>query len=185
MDAIPLPDPPLTDGGLLLRYRSKADLDALVAALQDPEIPRWTNVPSPYTLDTAREFLALSEEQRLAGAHLNLLVSDAATGTLLGAVGLMREETAPDVGEIGYWTAREARGRGVCPRAVVLIRDWGVRALGLRRVEILVDAENVPSQRVAEKAGFTDTGEVRVAPRVEGATGLTHRAYAWEPTSAA
>jgi len=35
------------------------------------------------------------------------------------------------------------------------------------------------------KAGFTDTSEVRVTPRVEGATDLTHRVYAWEPTSAA
>lgn len=185
MDAIPIPDPPLTDGDLLLRYRRESDVHALVAALQDPEISRWTRVPFPYTEADAREFLTASEEQRLAGLHLNLLVTDTSSAALLGAVGLMRAEGAPDVGEMGYWTARAARGRNVCPRAVVLLRDWGTRALGLRRVEALIDTANAPSQRVAEKAGFADTGELRPCPRIEGATGLTHRVYAWEPTSAA
>jgi RimJ/RimL family protein N-acetyltransferase len=184
MEAIPLPDPPLTDGVITLRAKREEDLDAITAALQDPEIPRWTRVPSPYTLEIAQEWFVQSEALRLAGEHLNLLTVDAETGALLGSVGLMRDAALPGVGELGYWTAKEARGRGLCVRAVVLLRDWGVATLGLRRVEILVDAENAPSRRVAEKAGFTDTGELRVAPRVEGATEPSHKAYAWDPISA-
>ena len=41
------------------------------------------------------------------------------------------------------------------------MRDWSARALGLRELEILAHPDNVPSQRVAARAGFTDTGELR------------------------
>jgi RimJ/RimL family protein N-acetyltransferase len=59
----------------------------------------------------------------------------------------------------------EARGRGVATRAVRLLSDWAVRELGLTRVEILVHEDNAPSLRVAEKAGFRDTGELTRLPR--------------------
>ena len=69
-------------------------------------------------------------------------------------------------GELGYWTAADARGRGVATRAVALVRDWAHTALGLTTIEILPHRDNGASQRVAERAGFTATGEVRSAPRM-------------------
>ena len=184
MQEIPYPDPPVTDGEITLRAKRDDDIDALVAALQDPEIPRWTRVPVPYTHDTAREWYVKSEEQRRAGEHLNLLLVDAHSDALLGSLGLMQDPALPGVGEIGYWIAKERRGEGLCARAVTLLRDWAVESLGLHRFELLIDIGNVTSQRAALKCGFVDTGELRVAPRTEGATELTHRVYAWEPTSA-
>ena len=45
MPAIPLPNPPLTDGEIRLRAWKARDAPAVTAACQDPEIPRWTVVP--------------------------------------------------------------------------------------------------------------------------------------------
>ena len=47
------PDPPLSDGVITLRAKARADIPALVAICADPEIPRWTRVPSPYTPEDA------------------------------------------------------------------------------------------------------------------------------------
>ena len=64
--------------------------------------------------------------------------------------------------EVGYWVAAEARGRGVATAAT---RARG--ALGFRRrararaLQLRADAENVASNRVAEKAGFTREGVLR------------------------
>jgi hypothetical protein len=51
----------LSDGDILLRPFTEDDVPAIVAACQDPEIPRWTRVPSPYTEADARAFVAGSE----------------------------------------------------------------------------------------------------------------------------
>jgi RimJ/RimL family protein N-acetyltransferase len=64
-------------------------------------------------------------------------------------------------GEIGYWTAPWARGRGVMTRAVRLLAGWSFDEFDLRRIEIIVAVDNTGSNRVAEKAGFTCEGVLR------------------------
>jgi RimJ/RimL family protein N-acetyltransferase len=157
--------PTLRDGDLVLRPKRPEDVDAITAACQDPEIPRWTLVPSPYTRADAEAFLARSAEEEAAGQSANLLAVDARDGTLLGSFSVMGLDREPGYGEIGYWVAKEARGRGVATRAVRLLSDWAIRELGLTRVEILAHKDNAPSRRVAEKAGFRDTGELAALPR--------------------
>jgi len=44
---------------LVLSIPTEADIDAITAACQDPEVPRWTTVPSPYTRKNAVEFIEL------------------------------------------------------------------------------------------------------------------------------
>jgi RimJ/RimL family protein N-acetyltransferase len=56
---------------------------------------------------------------------------------------------------------RDARGRGVATRAVLLIARWAIRDCGLRRLQLRADIANAASQRVAEKAGFKREGVLR------------------------
>ena len=155
--------PTLRDGDLILRPKAIADADALTAACQDPEIPRWTAVPSPYTRADAERFIAVSAEEAAAGTAVNLLAVDARDGRLLGSVSLL--EMKPGYAEVGYWIAAEARGRGVATRSVRLLADWGRRELGITEFELLAHPDNAASRRVAEKAGFVPTGEMRVLER--------------------
>ena len=64
-------------------------------------------------------------------------------------------------GHIGYWTAPAERGRGVTARALRLACRWSFAHLELGRLELVTDPDNVASQRVAEKAGFTREGVLR------------------------
>ena len=48
----------LTTDRLLLRPFGPQDTDAVHAACQDPDIQRWTTVPSPYEREHAEEFVA-------------------------------------------------------------------------------------------------------------------------------
>ena len=180
MPPLPFPDPPLAAEGLRLRPKRFEDREALVAAVADPEIPRWTSIREGYGLADADAWFEESEQRRLRGEELNLLVTGA-DDRLLASLGLIREDHPPGVAEIGYWVAAPARGRGVASRAVALLRDWAVRELGLHRVELLIHVENAPSRRTALKAGFRDTGEVREPPRRCGSAGeRSHAVYAWE-----
>jgi RimJ/RimL family protein N-acetyltransferase len=171
--------PRLSDGEVAVRPIAASDIPDIVAACTDPEIPRWTRVPSPYTREDAERFLAISATEAAAGAGVALAVCEAARDRLIGTVGLMEVDRARGYAEIGYWTAAAARGRGLTSRAVVLVRDWAHAALGLTLIELLPHRDNRASQRVAERAGFTATGEVRSVPRMPPGRQDGYKVYAW------
>jgi RimJ/RimL family protein N-acetyltransferase len=158
------PDPPLSDGVITLRAKTRTDVDALAAACADPEIPRWTRVPDPYRREDALSWIAATELELDAGLGIDWLVVDAGD-RLLASIALMGIDRERGEGEIGYWVAREARGRGVATRAVRLVCEWAASALGLSTLELVIHEDNAPSHAVARAAGFTETGERRVPPR--------------------
>jgi RimJ/RimL family protein N-acetyltransferase len=162
---IPFALPTLRDGDIVLRAIRASDLAAITAACQDPEIPRWTNVPSPYTRADAETHFAATATDAPGGRAARLVAVDARDGTLLGSFSLLELDREPGYGEIGYWVAAGARGRGVATRAVRLLAAWAHDELGLERIEVIAHRDNLPSRRVAEKAGFIATGELRPAPR--------------------
>ena len=149
----------LADDAIVLRPWTEHDVPAIAEACQDPEIPRWTRVPAPYTDDDARAFVRDAGDDTFA-------VVDRETGALLGSVGLVARDGP--VAEIGYWVKREARGRGVAPRAVRLLSEWGLRERGLARISLMTEPENTASQRVAEKAGYRREGLLRSWMELKG-----------------
>jgi RimJ/RimL family protein N-acetyltransferase len=173
------PDPPLSDGVITLRAKTGADADALTAACQDPEIPRWTRVPVPYRRADALAWVAGSELELDAGVSIDWLAVDA-DDDLLASVALMHIDRDAGTAEIGYWVAREARGRGIATRAVRLVSEWAASELGLTTLEIIVHEDNAPSHAVARSAGFARTGERRVAPR-EGIPEGGYLVHHWHP----
>lgn len=53
----PLAVPTLTDGSVMLRGWIDEDADAVYAACQDAEIQRWMDIPVPYLLEHAIQFI--------------------------------------------------------------------------------------------------------------------------------
>jgi len=144
----------LKDGALALRRWRMEDLDALVAAVHDPEIGRWMPaIPYPYTRSDGESYLegAVTRVGSFA-------IVDPETDRLLGAITLSVRKWSR--AEIGYWVRREERGRGIAPRALELISAWGFER-GYRRLQLHADVENAASQRVAEKAGYRREGLLR------------------------
>jgi RimJ/RimL family protein N-acetyltransferase len=147
---------PLTDEATSLRPWRDSDTRAITAACQDPEIARWTRVPSPYTDADARAFLLHRYDAMHAGTLAPFAIVSATDDTqLLGSISLMRPDWEHRRAEVGYWLAREARGQGHATRAVTLICSWGLSSLGLERIDLLAAPANRASQRVAQRAGFT------------------------------
>jgi RimJ/RimL family protein N-acetyltransferase len=158
------PDPPLSDGVITLRAKGRKDVGALATICQDPEIARWTRVPSPYTRADAEGWIAAAELDRQADRAIDWLAVDA-EGEVVASIAVQDIRAGQGIGEIGYWVAPTARGRGIATRAVRLAADWALAELGLRTLELLAHEDNVASQGVARAAGFTETGETEVPPR--------------------
>jgi RimJ/RimL family protein N-acetyltransferase len=141
---------------VVIRGWRPSDAPAVYAACQDPEIQRWIPfIPRPYTEAHAREFVAgrapgLSPDQYAVTLD----------GAVVGAIGIGINERSR-VGHIGYWCAREARGRGVTTDALRTLCRHALDELGLERLELVTDPDNLASQRVAEKVGFRREGVLR------------------------
>ena len=148
------------DSGIRLRLLADADLPALVELVQDPEIPRWTRIPSPYGPRDADDWFALQARGQEQGALLNLMVVER-DNRILGSVGIVELNWEEGRCELGYWLGREARGRGVMTKAVRLLSAWIFESLPMDRITITAEPENHASRTVAERAGFTFEGVLR------------------------
>jgi RimJ/RimL family protein N-acetyltransferase len=145
----------LRDGDLVLRPWVEDDVPALVDACNDPEISRWIpNIPSPYTEGDA---LAFVRGEVLPEVDHYAITLD---GAVVGAIGISQNSHGYKA-TIGYWVSAEARGRGICTRALRLLSHHALAELELQRVDLITDPDNVASQRVAEKVGFQREGVLR------------------------
>ena len=161
----------LSDDRLTLSPPSFADIDAITAACQDPEVAAWTTVPSPYGPEHARGFVThVTDAWALLRSNPPSELSVEATWALreggveapvLGMVGLRLEGERS--AELGFWLAPEGRGRGLMTRAAQLVLDFGFDPEGLDLERALWQAfvGNWPSWAVAWRCGFRFEGQVR------------------------
>jgi RimJ/RimL family protein N-acetyltransferase len=145
----------LRDGDLLLRPWTEDDVDALVAGCDDPEVARWIpTIPHPYTAADALAFVRgdVRDDHDPRAIELD--------GRVVGGIGIGINKPAYRA-RIGYWVAAGSRGGGICTRALRLLSRHALEELGLQRLDLITDPDNVASQRVAEKVGFRREGVLR------------------------
>lgn len=85
---------------------------------------------------------------------LRLSLFEKSTRRYLGSSGLHRMNWLIGRYEIGYWIRTSESGRGYVTEAVAGIVAFAAQYLHATRMEIRCDPRNVPSRRVAERAGF-------------------------------
>jgi len=155
------PGEPLSDGVVALRRVTDADVEQMVAACRDPEIKRFTaSIPDPYGAADARHWIATHEKSLEREVHLAFVDADD-PDTLFGMTGIHDVAWVHRRADTGYWTAPGARRKGYASRALSLITEWAFGEFGLERIGLYADVDNVPSHRVAERAGFTREGVLK------------------------
>ncbi len=152
---IPLPSRPLLGEAIALRAWEQDDAEWYVRA-RDEEIFRWTKEPRDLTTELLRNAI---ERYQGRPTYAGFAISDASSGSLLGNIALVISEADPCWAEVMYWLAAPARGRGAATQAVRTIARWAFETLAIERIELLTDAENNASQRVAQRAGFVPRGK--------------------------
>lgn len=135
-----------------------AHLETLVA---DPDVLRFTRVPESVPPGFADGWGARYEEGRAAGAMEGFAAFDPVDGAFLGlALAPEIDREARQV-ELGYLVAPPARGRGVAVEMLGFLTRWAFEEAGALRAVLLIDVDNVASQRVAERCGYVLEGVAR------------------------
>jgi RimJ/RimL family protein N-acetyltransferase len=142
------PNPQLAADGVVLRVPDDGDASWITEACNDPDIAQFVvRMPPP------RRWVSVTD--------VEFVIVDAARAEALGLIWLRIAERDPGLASVGYWLRPEARGRGAATVAVQLVARWAFSELGVQRLELTTAPENVASQRVAERAGFTREGILR------------------------
>jgi RimJ/RimL family protein N-acetyltransferase len=158
----------LTNERVRLSAPNTRDVEEIAVICADPAIAEWTTVPSPYGRADAEEFVTgLVAEGWATERNFTWAVREPGEtdGPVLGMVG-MTCEGEPGVeraGELGYWAAPDARGRGLTTEAARLVVDWALdpEGLGVVRAHWSAFVGNWASRRVAWKLGFRFEGTLR------------------------
>jgi RimJ/RimL family protein N-acetyltransferase len=143
---------PLPGDGREMHEAVRESVEELTPWMAWPKVHR-TVEDSEASARRARVAFLQRSELRL---HLYLRGTD----TLVGSSGLQGIDWEVPKFEIGYWCRTGFTGRGYITEAVLGITEFAFDALGARRVEIRCDSRNLPSARVAERAGFLLEGEL-------------------------
>jgi ribosomal-protein-alanine N-acetyltransferase len=157
---LPYPDPPLSDGRIRMRRWQEDDVECIRLASTDPEIPKGTTVPYPFTTAEGVAFIHRQWSRVQNGEGVTQAVVEAQSDRAIGLMWVALRPQ-PHVGGLGYWIVPPERGRGVATAAVRLITPWALAALDLRRLEAWVEPQNMASQRVLRNAGFQQEGRLR------------------------
>ncbi|MFJ9343727.1 GNAT family N-acetyltransferase [Streptomyces sp. NPDC101733] len=157
----------LTTPRLDLRPFTPADEDEVYAAAQDPDVRRWTMIPSPYERVHAKAFVGevVPTGWREDTAY-SFAVRRGPGGPLVAAIGAHRR--GEDTLEVGYWAVKEHRGNGYTTEALEAVARWSFTELGAVRLEWRAEVGNTGSRAVAEKAGFHYEGVLRGSGRHQG-----------------
>jgi RimJ/RimL family protein N-acetyltransferase len=146
--------PPLRDGEVELLPLDSGVATLLLAASNDAEITRWTQVPEGLTvLDAGLVAAGWLDSRRTV--RMQVCVPGHSPAGMV-TVWINGDGEA----EIGYWLLEPARGHGVAGRAVRLLCDWVFEACDVDKIQLTTLAGNAPSEHVASACGFRPAGSV-------------------------
>lgn len=132
----------------------QADSEALVAAMNDPLLRRFTlRLSEDLSAEEMRAFQQDSEKAWGEGRSYQFSILERASGRPLGGIGFR-----VDANSFGYWLTKDARGQGLMNEAVTSVLAFLFDVIGVDVIKAGTDPENHASQRILEKQGFQPTG---------------------------
>jgi ribosomal-protein-alanine N-acetyltransferase len=156
--------PRLTDGVIVLDQHTLADVDTQLAGEDEEHACRFGWHPAVSTPRTVRRAIQRWQRHWAAGGPTRAFaMREEHTGVLAGGVEVRLRENG--VAEMSYWTFPPLRGRGYATRGIRLACEWAFAELGVERMEIYVEPDNVASRSAAEHAGFSEEGLLRARGR--------------------
>lgn len=113
-------------------------------------------VDTTLSVKDEEEFIQLMLAQQLKGtARLFLIYFQ---DQLVGTIDIHNIKVNHQIGEIGYWLARQYNGKGIIALCLHTVCEFAFNELGLNKLTICPNVKNKPSIKVAERAGFNYVG---------------------------
>ncbi|MEA2998576.1 MAG: hypothetical protein QOH04_546 [Sphingomonadales bacterium] len=144
---------------LRLRAFRESDLEAQAKVMGDPEVVRHLG-GTPFSREETWRRIAMASGLWPLLGYGYWAVERKEDGAYLGQAGFadFKRDLQPSIEggpEMGWIFAPGAQGHGYASEAVAAGLEWIDRALNPPEVTAIIDHQNAPSIRVAEKNGFS------------------------------
>lgn len=146
----------LTDGVILLRPPQPEDIPAITSAVHESinELHPWMDwATKAYDEAAAARWVGFTQLAWEHGSSFQFIIIDAMTAEYIGNCSIDGINPKYRFCNLGYWVRTSRTKRGLASRAARLAASFAFETVGLLRAEIVIAAGNLPSQRVAQKAG--------------------------------
>ena len=162
------PFPVIKTERLTLRRIIEEDVNEVFELRSNPETMRYIPRPLAKTTEDALMHIATIEEKIILNEGINWGITLNDNSKLLGIIGYYRMQPENYRAEIGYILLPEFHGRGIITEAVNRLISYGFNDLKLHSIEAIIDPENLASEKVLQKCGFTKEGHLRECQFYEG-----------------
>ena len=155
--------PTLTRGLINLRKPELKDTQAIFDGCKDPLIPRFTAISANYSMAHALDYVQRVDASLRTQRELPLIIEygNGDDRKFAGTISFHSISVKNSVGEIGYWMSESMRGKSIATTAVRMLTDYGFATIGFKRVEAMVDVENMASTKLLTSAGYQREGLLR------------------------
>ncbi|MEN3793149.1 GNAT family N-acetyltransferase [Fulvimarina sp. MAC3] len=149
---------------LILRAHTLADLPHVHRLGTDPEIFRFTGNDKPSTEEESWRRLLFYIGHWSALGFGMFAMTDRKTGTFLGETGIKRFNRGigphfDPYPEAAWRLLPFAQGKGYAAEAVTAVHDWFSARCTEPKTVCMINFENAPSLKLAEKLGYRPFGE--------------------------
>lgn len=140
-----------------LRNQRISDAKRFFEILNNPNFKYFSVCPKD--IESEKAFLQNNAQQRKSNFAYNYAILY--NGKLVGGCGIKINQHRKYIGEMGYFLDEVYWGKGIVTKAVRLLEKIGFQKLDLKRIEIVMNPDNVGSERVAVKCGYKKEGTMR------------------------
>ena len=150
---------PNSDGVVYLDEFAVSDASSLHEADYDPEHRKRFEFPTDFvpSIEHSENLIRGWKTDMELGKRYSFAVRESESGRFVGGCEIRPKDNA-SVANLSYWTHPDYRRRGYATRAVAIARIIAAK-LGITRLEIVVDYDNVASQCVATNNGFSQSAD--------------------------
>ncbi|MFB1097354.1 GNAT family N-acetyltransferase [Terribacillus sp. JSM ZJ617] len=155
----------MSHNSVLLKPISEKDAQALLPIWSDAAVTKWTRYPVLQSLSEVKNRIKQLEQTKHTSRYTIRQHDDQ---TVIGTCGFKRLNFLHETGEIEFELGSTFWRQGFMTAALQELLHIGFDRLQLNRLEVKVNADNIPSQRLVRRAGFRQEGIIRQGRKWDG-----------------
>ncbi|MCX6150668.1 MAG: GNAT family N-acetyltransferase [Ignavibacteriales bacterium] len=149
------PFPILTTERLTLRQLSGVDDLAIFFLRTDERVNKYIERQKPANLDEAKSFILKINDGIKHNNWIYWAISLRNNPDLIGTICLWNFSRDKTTAEVGYELNPVFHGQGLMNEALRSIIDFGIKTIGLKKIDAYTHKDNSRSTRLLEKNNFT------------------------------
>lgn len=153
--------PVLKTERFILEKMDENYFEPLVNMVSDKDVMKYSGSQVTDAIKHAEFYLQKIDAMYKNKKGIRWAVVDKATNNFIGDIGLYNIDLYSNNTEIGYTIARNYWRQGIATECIKEIEKFAFSRLNMNRIIAMIDKNNIPSVRLAEKLGFFRDGILR------------------------